>query len=1211
MRLAAQIFNLLYRRIPFCRLYHPSRALERCYALPIENRRYSRLKICVTSEAAFKSKRPRNARFFLLVACFLSVAGFAQTNSADLENGFIHPPDSARPWVNWFWMDGNVSKEGITADLEAMKRVGIGGALLMPDVSQELPRGPVKFGSEQFYALLHHAISEADRLNLKLSINNDPGWSGSGGPWITPELSMQQLVWNKTNVTGPLKYEGPLPHIEPVKGYEKDVAILAFPTLVGDGAPLPNFAPKITANFRMPAPATNLIDHNISTGISIPASSKGKPQYLQLGFPEPFRAQRLTLTTSVSNQIVSGELQVSDDGRSFRKVREFVIRRPVLALEFEEVAAKHFRILFSDMQPAAKAMQLWELELVPLYRIALPQVKSGMGRAPWPPPQQTNVPDFAVVHRDKVLDLTDKVTSSGHLMWDVPPGEWTVIRFGHVPTGVPNHPPTPAGLGLECDKLSKTAIEKHFEAFVGKAAEGADRLRGRGGLVGTHIDSWEIGFQNWTEDFLAEFRNRRGYEALRFLPAYTGRIVESAEMSERFFWDVRRTVADLLADNYAGHLAELAHQHGLRLSIEAYANGPFDQLQYGSRADVPMAEFWTEHDDNSRWHTARVMASAAHTSGKTVVAAEAFTSHPVDGSWVNHPFSLKPLADAGMCEGINHFVIHCFAHQPWLDLKPGVTMGPFGVHYDRNETWWEKTKPWHDYLARCQYLLQSGLPVVDVCYLSSEGAYTDPPVPAKLEPPLPQGYDYDFAPPEALQRMSVKDGRVVLPDGMSYDVLVLPASDEMTLEFLRKVKQLVDGGATIIGPKRPLRSPSLTGYPSSDEEVRRLAQDLWQGREEIATKPQSENSKGKVLVGKPLKRTLATAEVEPDFEQMGQVEGNPLRWIHRRTSETDIYFVANSNAQPARVKCAFRVKELTPELWLPDSGEIRRPAQWKQNGTTTVLPLDLDAFGSLFVIFRQKSQGTNAVTEISRNGKPDEQSRACFDVHDHLEIMAFEPGKHWAKTGGGKVLEWTVTNLPAPLELEGPWEVTFANSNKKIRFDRLSSWTEQNDREVKYFSGTAKYLKSFDVPAGHVGETRRTFLDLGDVRVIASVRLNGNILGTIWKPPFRVETTKALRTGTNNLEIEVVNLWVNRLIGDEQHPDDCEWKPYITGGGCGLLKWPNWLPDGVLSLKSKGQSRPNQRETFSTWKYWRKDSPLLESGLLGPVKIITAETLRE
>jgi hypothetical protein len=1078
--------------------------------------------------------------------------------------------------------------------------------------------------------------------------------------------------------------------LQAVKGYQGEIAVLAFPSLVGDGAPLPGFAPKLKTSVSVHEDFRDLIDHDTNTGVSLPVPGKGKRQHLEMEFSEPFAARRLVLTTGVSTQTVSGELQVSEDGRSYRKVREFVIRRSKLTLEFEEVSGRFYRVVFNEMQPPAASLQVSEVELMPLYRIEMYQVKSGMGRGVWPALRHTNVPAYAVVLRSNLVDLTPKMDGSGRLIWDVPEGRWTIAHFGHVPVSTENHPPSEGGKGLECDKLSREAIEKHFEAFVGKvqglgadaanAQPDQDRGRGRGRLGGTHIDSWEIGFQNWTPTFLSEFRKRRGYDALPFLPAYSGRIVEGPEVSERFFWDVRRTVADLLADNYAGHLAELARQRGMKLSVEAYGNGPFDSLQYGARADVPMAEFWTEREDNGRFHSARVMSSAAHTWGKPIVAVEAFTSHPADGSWQNHPYSLKPLADAALCEGVNHFVFHCFAHQPGLDLKPGMTMGPFGVHYNRNEIWWEKSKPWHEYLARCQYLLQKGLFVADVCYLTPEGAYANPPTRAKLEPALPEGYNYDLASPEVVERMSVKDGRITLPDGMSYQVLVLAPTDRVTPKLLGKIKELVAAGATVIGP-RPVGSPSLTDYPRCDEEVRRLARKLWNAGEETlgleseVRSQEPEKGKARVLEARSLKRVLEGLGASPDFEQLTKTGGNPLRWIHRRTAGAEIYFVANSNAEPVNVECAFRVKDRVPEFWHADTGEIERTGRWRgeklnglnegsrertqestkgagdKRGPRTIASLNLDAFGSVFVVFRESANGVDSIVELTRDGKPDGRTRIGFDAKGGLELMGFETGVYAGRTAAGKMVDWSVRNLPGAMELVGAWEVEFnrewtrmnaksernglnelhkeelssrERTQRRTTFERLVSWTERREPEIKFFSGSAIYSTSFSLPANYSGGNRRIFLELGEVQVMASVKLNGQEMGTLWKPPFRVDVTGAVREGQNLVEVEVGNLWPNRLIGDEQLPEDCEWEPYHEGTGAALVRWPEWLREETLNLKpetsnkgtvgdarSGGGKRVSGRQTFSTWKYWRKDSALLKSGLIGPVKIVVAEKVGE
>src|SRR5436190_12313457 len=428
-----------------------------------------------------------------------------------------------------------------------------------------------------------------------------------------------------------------------------------------------------------------------------------------------------------------------------------------LALPFETVSAKYFRILISkaDTRPN---LQFSELELTPVFHIDLAQAKTGLGRLP-PFESKTSspskLPPYAAISPQSVIDLTPRLSQRGRLDWDIPKGLWTLVRLGDIPTGQLNHPARAEGVGLECDKLSNEAIDKHFSAFLGQLISDVGDLAGRS-LTGTHIDSWENAFQNWTPKFLDEFRISCGYDPSPYLPTLTGRIVGGLDQSERFLWDVRRTIADLLADHYAGRLAQLAHQHGLQLSIEAYGNGPFDDLVYAGRADIPMAEFWLGSGNLAAFQN-KAMPSAAHTYGKPIVAAEAFTSYPISAKWQNHPFSLKPLGDAAFTEGINRFVFHRYAHQPWLNRRPGITMGQWGLHYERTETWWEQSKPWHEYLARCQYLLQSGLFVADICYLTQEGAFTEAPSRANLQPSVPDGYDYDIASPEVvLTRMSVK-----------------------------------------------------------------------------------------------------------------------------------------------------------------------------------------------------------------------------------------------------------------------------------------------------------------------------------------------------------------------------------------------------------------------------------------------------------------------
>jgi hypothetical protein len=613
-----------------------------------------------------------------------------------LEKNFVHPPDSARPWVYWFWLNGNITREGITADLEAMKRVGIGGVLIM-EVDQGAPVGPVAFMSPQWRELFKHVVAEAQRLGLEVNMNDDAGWNGSGGPWIKPEQSMQKVVWSETTVEGPKRFEGTLPPPQAVAGYCRDIVVLAFP-----------------------APGEFRID-NI----------QGKAAY----------------------------------------------------------------------------------------------ERRGVGAT-----SEKKLPPEMVIDHSRIVDLSQQMDQQGHLTWKVPAGKWTVLRIGHTSTGMTNAPSPATGRGLECDKLSQEGIEAQFAGMMGPLIADVGPAAGKT-LVATHIDSWENGSQNWTARMREEFQKRRGYDLLPLLPVLSGRVVESLEVSERFLWDVRQTVSDLVVENYAGHMAKLAQQHGLRLSIEAYG-GPTDDMTYGGRADEPMCEFWI---GGGAFETCKGMASTAHTYGKPILGAEAFTADNRE-RWLQHPGLIKALGDRAFCEGVNRFVFHRYAMQPWLNYRPGMTMGPWGLHYERTETWWEQSRPWHEYLARCQYLLRQGRFVADICYLQPEGS------PQGFSSHRRNGYDYDDCTAEVvLTRMSVRDGRIVLPDGLSYPLLVLPQAPTMTPPLLHKIKDLVGAGATVVA--EPVRLPEVRrrGEATGRRALGRLRRQdcegacLWQGQDRVGT----------------------------------------------------------------------------------------------------------------------------------------------------------------------------------------------------------------------------------------------------------------------------------------------------------------------------------------------------------------------------------------
>ncbi|MEW5899994.1 MAG: glycosyl hydrolase [Acidobacteriota bacterium] len=975
---------------------------------------------------------------------------------AELEADFRRPPDSARPWVYWFWMDGNLSREGISADLEAMKRVGIGGLIIM-EVDVGIPKGPVKFMSEPWRALFRHAVTEAERLGLEVTLNAGPGWTGSGGPWVKPEQSMQHIVAAFVNVTGPSVFKGALPR-----------PAAREPHFVH--APLP--------------PALRQAREEFYRDVAV------------LAFPTPA------------------------DGPGIADIDE-------KALYYRNPYSSH------------------------------PGVKPSLPA----PAEFPESPAGVAIAGDSIVELTDKLEPDGRLVWNVPEGAWTIMRFGCATTGANTRPAPEPGIGLECDKFNPSALEAHFDAFIGALWRelGPRPASRKAGWTMLHIDSWEMGAQNWTANFRAEFRDRRGYDPMPYLPAVTGQAVESLEVSERFLWDLRQTAQELVIENHARRLQELGRGKGFGLSIEPYDMNPCSDLSLGGVADVPMCEFWAQGYGFDTAFSCFEAASIAHTMGRPIVAAEAFTAGEEE-AWMLHPGAMKAQADWAFCVGINRLVVHRYAHQPWLDRSPGMTMGPYGVHYERTQTWWELTSAWHDYLSRCQFLLRQGLYAADICYLAPEGAphVFRPPRSALRGPqPVPdrRGYNFDGCAPEALiARASVEDGRLVMPDGMSYQILVLPEMETMRPALLRKLSELVERGATVMGPP-PRKSPSLSGYPQCDAEVRKLANELW-GKPEIAEEREEgpgfkehRFGKGRIIWGGVLKtkRTAETADpnapaslpsLYPEFEPVVAVlarmgvrpdfEGDEaLRYAHRSVGEMDIYFVANrENARVAAV-CTFRVSGRQPEVWDPLDGTVRTLPEFGEKDGRTVIPLEFEPHGSYFVVFRQDA--------------------ACRQKGEGKNFPLFQ-------TAG---------------EIAGPWTVMFQahrGAPERIILERLSDLSRHPDSSVKYFSGLARYGCEFEMP----DLKPPLFLDLGDVEVMARIKLNGTDLGVVWKQPFRLEISEAVRRGRNSLEVTVANLWPNRLIGDQSLP-------------------------------------PQRRIAWTTWNPYTQGKPLLPSGLLGPVTVLTRQ----
>jgi len=1112
-----------------------------------------------------------------------------------LADSFTHPPPMARPWAYWGWMNGNLTKEGITADLEAMARVGIGGTIALNIGAGggggcAVPAGPVDFMSPEWRGIFSHTVQESSRLGLQVTMNDDDGWSGSGGPWVTVENSMQTLTWSETIVDGPQKFDAVLPQPFTRLNHYRDIAVFALPT--PEAVDFRTAAPKVTASDAGCGVAA-LTDGELDTTALLAASSPAA--WIQFEFPQPFRAQAVTLCTFSSDveghnhKPDAGEIQVSDDGKVFRRLQRFSLPAGTFTgISFAPVESRYYRIAFDPPIAKNRAIELAEITWHADARVPGWPGKAGY-LVEWN--FAAAQPNSCGLPQSSVIPLGDHMSGDGRLSWDVPPGRWTILRFGHTGTGRTNRPATPSGTGLECDKLSKAAIEQQFQGFIARLAEENKPLVGKS-FNALHVDSWEVGAQNWTPAFREEFRARRGYDPLPWLPVTAGRVIGSGEMSERFLWDFRKTIADLTADNYYGHLRSLAKSAGLGTSYQIGGKANVDHLQCVSRADTPNGSF-ANGFPVSPGIANKVASSAAHIAGQSLVTAEAFTM--LHASWEQHPYLLKGLGDLMLCQGLNCFVIHRYAAQPWTNLAPGMTYGPCGVQFERTTTWFEQSKAWLAYLSRCDTLLQQGSFVADACVFTGES-----PLPSHLVSLPPYGKnnnsDFDFVNDETLAAMSVKDGKLVLPSGASYRVLVLPDSDRMTPKTLGRIAGLVRQGAHVLGPK-PERSFSLENYPECDRQVRDLASGLW--GDTASDSGARDVGSGKVYWGKTLADVFADLKLPPDVEWNSSDGLTNLAWIHRRLPDAEIYFVSNQGGACATAEATFRVAGKTPELWHPDSGRREDAALWHPTGDgCTTVSLRLEPYGSTFVIFR-KPAGKEPFVALTCNGGQADMAELHVTPAG-CELSAWQPGRYEATTAGGKKISVAVGDVPAPVTVPGPWQVAFPpnlGAPASAVFPKLISWSENDDPGIKYFSDTATYETDVELPALFAAAGNRILLDLGSVGVIAEVTVNDRDLGILWKPPFSVDVTGAVHPGRNTLKIRVTNLWTNRLIGDELKPPRLRW----TANG-GPEEWPEWL-------KSGSPPPDDGRIAFATWRLVNRNMPLLPSGLLGPVTLRAAKTI--
>jgi len=1117
---------------------------------------------------------------------------------------FAQPPDKARPWVYWYFMDGHLTREGMDADLQAMKKAGLGGAIYL-EVGIGIEPGPVKFMSEEWQDLLGQAFSEADRLGLQMALAAGPGWCGAGGPWVRPEQSMQHLVASRTQVQGPS-----------------------------------------TFNARLPQPQPRTPFFGVDT-LSPDLLRLWKEFYCDefvLAFPTPAA------------------------GASIRDVDE---------------KALYTRGSYSSQIPGPYTTRPWVRPFLP-------------SEAAY-----EAMPAERCVASHHIVDLTSKLLPDGTLAWSVPPGNWTILRFGRTLTGQTTRPSPQPGLGLETNKFAAAAMDAHFDAYIASLLNktGAPQHPGRG-LVGLHFDSWEMSSQNWSPRFRDEFKRRRGYDPLAMMPAFTGLVVDTPETSERFLWDVRKTAQELVCENQAMRLRERGKRFGLLLSLEPYDLNPAADLDLGSTADIPMAEFWTKTANAPPTDFSLAEAtSVGHTQGRKIIAAESFTADmPERGH--QHPASVKAQGDWAFCQGINKFVIHRYQAQPWLNRSPGMTMGTdggYGVHWERTQTWWDFAPAYHNYVARCSQMLRRGLFVADILYLVPEGSpcVFFPPRSAFRPGQFPDrgAYNFDGCSAETLiARASVKDGRIAFPDGMSYRLLVLPRFATMTPRLLEKIVSLVEDGATILGAP-PEKSPSLSDYPACDHRVRELAARLWP-----AGKPATDRrvGLGRVLYdaaardrevinplanakwighgkagagsassggGKYFKRSFSladagsmqsasltiTAERSYKLYLNGRfiLNGNTVERARRvdlssliRSNTNELTVVVEESADKGShtaliaslavcLKSEDKLEICTDRRWNSSLTESGPQSPAEELGSYNMLPWKLDdsaieeadiypSYAVTAELLAQMGVESDFETDAEiryihrcdgaedfyflANGEDTPQRATCrfrvtgrqpewwnavtgerrdltefVEVGGHTEIpielepmesgfvVFSKPATRSASKGGANFPRFeTIVSLTAP------WEIAFDpkwGGPEQVTFSHLEDWSKRPEPAIRYYSGEAAYKTTFDCDSAD--SRLRYFIALGKVANIASVKLNGRDLGVAWCAPWRLAIPNGLlRPRGNVLEIVVANLWINRLIGDSDLPVE-------------------------------------KRFTWITGNSFRPEDTLLESGLLGPVTLET------
>ena len=1115
----------------------------------------------------------------LTIILFFTTKIFAQT--ALSKEAFKIPATASKPLTWWHWINGNVTKEGIKKDLLDMKRVGIGGVQLF-DTHMYLPKGPIRYGSDVWFSHVKYVIQLCDSLGLEFYITNSPGWSGAGGPWIMPEKSMKQLVYSETNVSNSKSTQLAKPFTK--KGFYKDVAVIAV-SAARDGEKEIKSALVKVSNGTTSDELKNLTDNNQQTSVPF-GRGKSDSMAIVFEFKSAVEINSLNISLSAIRKKVNfkGMVEVSADGKEYQQatIFSFIDHQELtgnFTIPFNIGKAKFLRLIIDD--PKNK-FNIDEIRLKNLYGLKDWTSRTGMSKPPFLTTDVLMPNERQALSQNEVIDVTAFLdTKTGLLNWKAPAGSWTILRFGFTTTGKIIHPAVEEGTGYEVDKLDPAAITFQFNQSLGRIIKDAGTLTDRT-FKGILFDSFEGGFQNWTAMLPQLFAAKNNYEIIPYLPMLTGRIMESKARTSAVLWDFQQTLTNLFAENYYGTMQKLANQHQLQIFSESQG-GPMSPAYSNAYVDVPMNEFWTD-GIQLREKLIKQTVSIANILGKNIIGAEAFTSKPEFGKWQSTPESMKGIGDYAFTTGINRFIFHTYTHQPY-DVVPGFTMGRYGTDFGRTNTWWKYASGWMDYIGRSQYLLQQGHMVADVCFLSSHDAVYEYPGKA---PSLPKGYNFDIIYPNNLQKITATKGEMKLATGPSYKLMVLPSYPFATVETLLSLQNFLKNGAVILGAP-PLASPNEFNL-AKKEQFEQLVKEIW-GSLDGKSVLVKNYGKGKLYWGKSTEAVLEEIKLVPDFKNAAG-SSDSIRYIHKQLKDADIYFISNQGGKKLDFKACFRNRGKQPEIWDAESGKTWNVKVFDTLQNTVNIPLSLTPKGALFVVF---SKPLPAKWIVNINGGNDELSAS---LNCNQQISFAKANSMRLNFSDGSKQDTTLTKNTPELIVSGPWTLNFLDGRgapSNYQMNNLKLWQQVEIPAVKYYSGTVAYQNQFYISSINPDEI--ALLELGDMYDLAEVFVNDKAAGIIWKKPYQIDITSLLKNGNNSVKIMVTNRWINRLIGDELIKTDLKYdisnNKFTTGK---LLAFPGWLRNTAVK-------RTDQRYTFTTWKHYNGHDPLVNSGLLGPVKL--------